>query len=426
MYKQYLKQTIRMLKDNKLLSIISIVGTALAICLIMMLVIVHQVWIMNYAPETKRDKMLYVKWVGVQNKKTGENISNAFLSLKTAKACFLSLKTPEEVSVVSPLQSRLAAISGGAKRQKCYVLFTDDTFWKVFDFSVLAGKPYTKEEFESGTKKMVITETLAKQLFGTADVVGKSMELSYMPYTICAVVKDVSSLLESTYGQIWIPYTTANIRNFNRDENVAGLYKAYILAKSSDDFDAIRQEVEHCVSIYNASLSDYNINLYRQPDTKYTERMRFGPGYPDVTGSIIQNIFLVLIMLAVPAINLSGMTLSRMNKRMSEIGIRKAFGATKKGLLIQILYENLVLTFLGGALGLLLSYISIALFKDWALNTTAYWGMHIAPDLPMKIFLNPVVFIFALFFCVMLNLMSAGIPAYRASSMTIVNALKEN
>jgi len=180
------------------------------------------------------------------------------------------------------------------------------------------------------------------------------------------------------------------------------------------------------VSIYNASLSDYNINLYRQPDTKYTERMRFGPGYPDVTGSIIQNIFLVLIMLAVPAINLSGMTLSRMNKRMSEIGIRKAFGATKKGLLIQILYENLVLTFLGGALGLLLSYISIALFKDWALNTTAYWGMHIAPDLPMKIFLNPVVFIFALFFCVMLNLMSAGIPAYRASSMTIVNALKEN
>lgn len=415
-----------MLKENKLLSVISIVGTALAICLIMMLVIVHQVWIMNYAPETNRNRMLYVKWLGVQDKKTGDNWGNAYLSLKTAKACFLPLKTPEKVSVVSPLQSRLAAIPGGAKQQKCHVLFTDDAFWKVFDFNVTAGKPYTKEEFESGTQKIVVTETLARQLFGSTNVVGKSIELSYMPYTICAVVKDVSSLLESTYAEAWIPYTSTNIRNFNWAENVTGLYKVYILAKSSGDFDAIRKEVEQRVSIYNASLSDYKITLYRQPDTKYTERMRFGPGYPDIKGSIIQNIILVLILLAVPAINLSSMTLSRMNKRMSEIGIRKAFGATKKGLLMQILYENLVLTFLGGVLGLLFSYASIALFKDWALNTTAYWGMHIAPDFSVKIFLNPMIFVFALFFCLVLNLMSAGIPAYRASSMTIVNALKEN
>ena len=52
----------------------------------------------------------------------------------------------------------------------------------------------------------------------------------------------------------------------------------------------------------------------------------------------------VIILLLVPAVNLSGMTLSRMRRRMAEIGVRKAFGATGGELMRQVFFENLVLT----------------------------------------------------------------------------------
>ena len=62
MYKIYLKQALAMLKENKLLALISILGTALAICLIMVMVITYQVRVENYSPEDNRDRTMYVRW----------------------------------------------------------------------------------------------------------------------------------------------------------------------------------------------------------------------------------------------------------------------------------------------------------------------------------------------------------------------------
>ena len=80
-------------------------------------------------------------------------------------------------------------------------------------------------------------------------------------------------------------------------------------------------------------------------------------------------LIIVLVLLLIPAINMSGITQSRMRKRMAEIGVRKAFGATRSELLTQVLYENLLQTLLGGVLGLFFSYASVLLLSDWLLDT---------------------------------------------------------
>ena len=64
----------------------------------------------------------------------------------------------------------------------------------------------------------------------------------------------------------------------------------------------------------------------------------------------------LLLLLLVPALNLSGMIASRMEWRLPEMGVRKAFGATRGRLFAQIIWENLLLTVLGGVLGLLISF----------------------------------------------------------------------
>lgn len=122
------------------------------------------------------------------------------------------------------------------------------------------------------------------------------------------------------------------------------------------------------------------------------------------------------------------MTLSRMRSRLPEIGIRKAFGATKGRLLVQILSENMFLTLLGGMVGLVISYIAIYLLRTWLLSSSfgaissVFGGV---PMLSVSELLNPVIFFYAFLFCLVLNLLSAGIPAYRISRKEVVEALNE-
>lgn len=419
-----------MLRDNKLLSLISILGTAMAICMIMVIVITYQLRVKNYSPEDNRDRTLYVRWGG--RSFNGNNYGNGYLSLRTVKECLLPLKTPEAVSFFSPCRNQLASLPGGKKKKDCLMLFTDDVFWKVFNFDFIAGAPYTKEEVASGIKKAVITETMARRLFGSAEATGKTVMISYKPYTVCGVVKDVSTIARTAYAEVWLPYSSVPTDMLADDawaENITGWFHAVILARSPADFDAIGQEMNNLLARYNSSLKEYKLSLYDQPDTQLELQIKgLGAVGPDKEKTILQYLLVIAILLLVPAINLSGTTLSQMRNRLSEIGVRKAFGATKGRLLVQILSENMFLTLLGGAVGLVFSYIAIYLMRTWLLSNSfgsiasVFGG---TPQLSVGELLNPVIFLYAFLFCLLLNLLSAGIPAYRMSQKDVVEALNE-
>ena len=121
------------------------------------------------------------------------------------------------------------------------------------------------------------------------------------------------------------------------------------------------------------------------------------------------------------------MTASRMKKRMEELGIRKAFGAQNRTLLLQILYENLLLTLLGGLIGLLISYGLIFMLKGWLLGNYDWDGSSLTAsiDLSPGMLINPAIFGYTLIFCLILNLMSALVPAWRALRRPIVDALND-
>lgn len=424
MYKQYIKQALKILLQTPYLSFISILGTALAITLIMMLIIGKRAVQMNLSPENHRDRTLYIKWIGVEDKVTGHTYANGYMSLKTIRECFQSLETPEAVCITSPLQAWLAGVPGGTGRRS-FILFTDDIFWKIFDFKILAGKVYDKSDVEGGIKKVVLSERLARFLFHSVpEAINKTVQLNYVSYTVSAVVDNVTSRTPGSYAEAWIPYTSAHIPEISGGEGTMGKYKCQILAYSSSDFGKIRDEVAKQVKRYNSSLSDYRITLYRQPDTKYVDEMRFGPGYPDMREKYVSFFLTILVILLVPAINLSGLTFSRMNERITELGVRKAFGGTRSMLLIQVLSENMVISFIGGVLGLIFSFVALTFLHTWLMTTNNYWGLDVTPELPASAFINFETFGIAFVFCTLLNLLSAGIPAWRVSSVPIVKSLK--
>mgnify|MGYP002558934776 CR=1 FL=1 len=421
MIKQYFKQAIRLLTENKLLSVISILGTALAICMIMVIVILYVVNTAGFKPEVNRGRSYYFNSVMSEGKEDGRRISYGNIGLPFIRGCYYPLKSAELVTAVirDDWSKQPATSMDGLNNYNSRIIETDPAFWKFFDFDFIGGAPFTQANFESGIREAVLSESVARTLFGSEQAVGKEIKLDFTVFRVCGVVKDVSRFAKKSYADIWIPYTAASSYEQSWDEGISGMFCCYVLLKEGCSRTDLKQEVDERVRLYNSGLSDYRAKIFDQPNSQIEEWMyasNVGQG-GTVAKVYLRYAIILFVLLLVPALNLSGITLSRMRKRIAELGVRRAFGATKGNIIGQVLMENLVLTLAGGLLGLCLSYVAMWLLRDWLLVTSLGEA-----GLSMNM-LNGYVFLAALFFCLVMNLMSAGIPAWRVSRVNITNSI---
>lgn len=196
------------------------------------------------------------------------------------------------------------------------------------------------------------------------------------------------------------------------------------MAEKTSDFAAITAEVRNMEKKYNTENAPWTLYMNGPLNNQFYQKDIRGNSVEDITKSItIQNrkmIFILLILLLIPAINLSGLSLSRMKKRTEEIGIRKAFGAKRYTILIQVLFENLITSLIGGVIGLILSYVIVFRMRDWLLDIPS------GSTIPVNTLISIPVLLAVFAVCLVINLLSAGIPAYRASRMKIINSLNQN
>ena len=323
MYKVYLKQAMQMLRQNKFFSIIYITGTGLAITMVMILAILYYFRTGNIAPEINRDRMLVIQHGKILNKTEGQGNGSSRLSYPTIKECFFSMQTPEAVTAILPIgeQTEFIQTPGSDEVYNGLVMGTDVAFWKIFQFRFLAGKPYTEEEFTSGIRKAVVSESLARRLFNTSDATGKTFLLNFEEYQVSGVVEDVPSIAQFCYAEMWIPFTNrpSQIQGSKWCDFILGHMQLYILAKKPGDFDAIRREAEENCRRYSANIPQYNFVLNEQPDTVLRAWLRTDSfASPKFMKLFIQIFSVIFLLLLVPSINLTGMTASRMKKRMEE------------------------------------------------------------------------------------------------------------
>ena len=254
MIKQYFIQAWAQLRQQPLISAVSIAGTALAIFLIMLVVMMQQVKVVPFAPESNRDRFLHVKWMSISNSNWGDGTSNGPMSAQTARECFQSLKTPEAVTIYTVFPISTPVSLPGSPAISVDLRQTDDIFWRVFDFSFIGGKPYDKATFDAGQPVAVLTESVVRSLFGTTDAVGREFLLNHAPYRVAGVVKDVSTLADCAYGQVWVPYTSTGMDKEAWNDRHMGMMSCTMLAHSRDDFPAIRQEAERRKLEYNTLI----------------------------------------------------------------------------------------------------------------------------------------------------------------------------
>lgn len=415
MIKQYIKQAFKMLTQNKFFSIVSIVGTALTIAFVMVIFMMYDINTANLSPEENRDRIIY-SGEGYSFRVKDNSHCNSGMSLKAAKSIFGALPHASVVSYSKSLNTVYAGgtIDNGVKRR---VMKSDSFLWKIYNYEFISGRPFNDEEVNAVRKVAVITERVARQAFYTIDVVGKSILIDFEPFRIVGVVKDVSSLYYKAYADIWIPLNMED-KYINESEGMLGSFRATVIANSKTDVARVKDEIKTNIDKLNKTLTEYKFELktYTQDEVAFTNNFNIRPKW--------MFLFLGLILLIVPAINISGLLSSQMKKRFVEIGVRKAYGAHQREILFQLITENFVLALMGGVIGFVLSCVALSIFKVWLLaSSSALYSMD-SLDVSIFLFLRPVVFLLIFIICMLFNLLSVFIPAYYASRKNIVDILK--
>ena len=418
MIRTYFKQAWVIIKENRLISGISIAGTALSISAIMLIVLTFQVNYGNYAPESNRYRTLYIPCMSATSKDGFTN--NGMMSERVLRECLYTLKTPAVVSGATYNYPIRLSMPGEKISFSFKGKYTDELFFKVFDFQFIDGKPFSKADLTSAIRQVVISKEVALRLFATPLAAGRMFQMKHVNYTVCGVVENVSKAASEAYAQVWMPYTLNKKlveQNPNNSEGTTGELKAYLLASSTSDFDKIRAELDQTVSRFNKSLKEHKISFIHSPYT-IIESMYGNDGYSDgnfkswitTTGSLIG--FLLLL----PALNMIGIAMTQYRKRRSEIGLRKSFGAHFRILFHQILIENFLISFIGGVIGIIISFVLFVVCKSFLISDA---------ELTMEMLFQPIVFIAALFFIFLINLLTASIPAWRTARLPIVKAIND-
>ena len=414
MYKIYFKQAIQMLKQNKFISIISIVGTALAIMMIMTLLVVEEIRNVSIAPESNRYRTLYITFQTVRepvDEWWGFNTrSNVVENPQFHRYLLPHLRTPEIISMVGgfdPERRRTVNIEGSSEYFLLPVRTVDAAYWNVFDFDFIDGNPFVEED----VRNAVLSERTARELFGGERAVGRTIQMNFIDYRVAGVVRDVPRVFRWASSDIWA------------SGEVWG--NVLLVAKDRRDFPAIIAEVREAERYFNIANAPHFI-YFEGPQSQRVLNM--GDFWANTESEFenairvanLRRALLFIILLIIPALNLSGFSLSRIKKRTAEIGVRKAFGAKKQTILVQVLYENLITSLIGGVIGLIFSYIAVLYLRGWLL------GVPSDDTIPIGALLSPMIFVMVFAVCVLLNLLSAGLSAFKASRMSIVNSLSKN
>jgi putative ABC transport system permease protein len=301
----------------------------------------------------------------------------------------------------------------GTRKISSYLKRTDGAYWQILDFQFLEGQPFSEEDERQARPVAVINERTRERFFGGAPAVGRTIEVDGQRFRVVGVVPDVSLLRVVAFADVWVPISTARSDAYKR-EDVAD-FMGLVLAPP-ERFDLLRREfaerVARAESADPATFDTFHGGL--ETFFEFASRMllstRLQEARPGTLRALLAGAALLFMLL--PAINLVNLNLSRILERGSEIGVRKAFGASSRTLIGQFVVEGLVLSLLGGVLALLLCFLTLRAINASGLIPYA------------QLTLNPRVFLWGLLFATVFGLLSGLYPAWRMARLHPVESLR--
>jgi putative ABC transport system permease protein len=302
----------------------------------------------------------------------------------------------EGVSKVAPSISTQVQAKFGNKTKDVNIEGTNHSYHEVRNTHVVMGRGLTPIDVEFREKVAVIGANVAKELFGEFTPLGEHIKLRGINYRVIGVLESKGSTIGgSSDDAVLIPLTSAE-----RFVGTRGIRRVYVQAENPETVDQVV-----------AKLTEFLTDKYKDPDNfsvfNQTEMLQTVNQVTSMLTVMLGGI--AGIALLVGGIGIMNIMLVTVTERTREIGIRKAIGAKKRHILYQFLVEAVVISALGGVIGI---FLGVGIAKLISVFTS----------IAIK-FSLPVIFI-AFFFAVLVGIVFGVYPANKAARLNPIEALR--
>lgn len=250
---------------------------------------------------------------------------------------------PELYSGITPYISSMAQVKVGTENYGASLEGTDPNYETIKNVSLASGRFINENDVEKRSKVAVVGMYVQSELFAGVNPVGEKISVNGEKFTIIGVYETVGSTVsEMADGTVTIPYTTA--MRFIKNKNISTYY---IEAATEDSVENAVDDLEVFLTRKMGNDDGYNVsNIAEMLDTM-NEMMG------TMTAMLAGIAGISLIVGGIGVMNI--MTVS-VSERTREIGIRKAIGARTSDILLQFLIESIMLSALGGVIGIILGF----------------------------------------------------------------------
>ena len=410
MIRSYLKLAWKVLLRRKFFTFISLFGIAFTLVVLMLVSALLDHVVAGYPPETN-----HAQTVGIQfASQRGEHWRrNGFAGYGLLDKYARDLPNVKMMGVASMPEGVFSYFNG--QRVKSFLKRTDGAFWQILDFQFIEGGPFSEADVRDHRNVAVINETTRRRFFGGQPALGKTLEADGQRFTVVGVVPDVPILRIVPFADIWVPHTTAKSDSYTKE--YVGNFLGILLLDDPGKLALTRDEFWS--RLRTIKLDDPGFqSVDATPETLFDTLGRMftgdGTGGGSGYGRRLRIALLVAacLFMLLPAVNLINLNTSRIMERASEIGVRKAFGASSRTLVGQFVVENLVLTLVGALVGFVAAGLLLAVIN--ASGVIQYATLS----------LNYRVFAWGVALAVLFGLLSGVYPAWRMSRLHPVQALK--
>lgn len=409
MFRNYVLTACKVFMRRKLFTAINLLCIVLTLVVLMVITALLQNTFYPSGVEGKSER--FVQMVMMESTHTtSTHRRTGTLGYKLIEQYLKPLKHAELVSATSLPQS--VSIYQQDRVSDQLMRLTDAEYWQILDFTVVSGRVINADDVANGRMVAVLNESTARKLFPGQPYLGQKFSANGQTFSVIGVVRDEMHV--NAFADIWTPITAQPSSDYKN--SMFGGYGAMIMARSAADLPALQKEIMAAArSVQFDDPTAFNIARF-WGDSKlalFSRSLLQSKAEDGDAGTLLTIIVvLMLLFMALPALNLVNLNVGRIMERSSEIGVRKAFGATSRQLVAQLVLENVLLCLIGGVLAL-------------ALAAGVLWWLESADLIPyLQVHLNLAVFGYGLLITLVFGVLSGVIPAWKMSRMAPVHALK--
>ena len=307
------------------------------------------------------------------------------------------------VALIAPEVSANGQVIYGNENTQTTIHGVSEDYLKIRKLEISSGRLFTESELRNMAKVCVLGQTVVDNLFGAgSDPVGKTIRIKKLPFLVIGTLKDKG---ESGMGQdqddlILAPYTTVQRRLANIDY-INGIYASAI---TEDKSAAAKEEIEEILR------RTHKLKESEENDFRVMSQSELLETVSTITSIMTYLLGAIAgISLLVGGIGIMNIMLVSVTERTREIGLRMSIGGRGHDILLQFLVESMLISILGGAIGVLFGYLIARgvspLIKTEAIVRTQAVGLAFV-----------VCFIIGVFF--------GWYPARKASNLNPIDALR--